>query len=197
VQSISGDPLYLQIPRDDGNVLVLSVNLDQGDLPLRTAFPIMLTNALSWFAEGKGELIEAMATGDTRDLLVPPQLQKMAEQHNGQLMLTAPDDSHQKIRVVNGHCMIGPLGQAGIWKLSKLDGVAAGDSAAAPAPSLQIACNLTDPTESDLRVSEIIEPRQEILNAGFGGRPVWFYLVSAAFLLTMIEWLLFQRRRIS
>jgi len=197
VESISGDPLYLQIPHSDGNVLVLSVDLDQGDLPLRTAFPIMLTNALSWFAEGKGELIEAMAAGDIRNLSVPPDLQKIAEQHNGQLMLTAPDDSHQNIRVADERCLIGPLGQAGIWNLSEPVDDAELASTAARSPSLQIACNLTDPSESDLRVSQTIEPRQEILNAGFGGHPIWFYLVIAAFLLTMIEWLLFQRRWIS
>ncbi|HIE99586.1 MAG TPA: VWA domain-containing protein [Planctomycetes bacterium] len=200
VESISGDPLYLQIPHANGNVLVLPVNLDQGDLPLRTAFPIMLTNALAWFAGGNGELIEAMAAGDTRILSVPPHLQKAAEQHDGQLKLTAPDDSHQNIRVTDGHCMIGPLDQAGIWNLSEPvgdDQAAAVDSTAAHTPSLQIACNLTDLSESDLRVPETIEPRRQILNAGFGGRPIWFYLVIAAFLLTMIEWLLFQRRWIS
>ena len=199
VESISGDPLYLQIPHDNGNVLVLSVNLDQGDLPLRTAFPIMLTNALSWFAEGKGELIEALATGHTRDLLMPAELQKVAAQHNDQLLLTAPDESQQHIRVVDGHCRIGPLAQAGIWQLTgaRNDDPPEVNSAAAPEPSLQIACNLTDPLESDLRVTEVIKPRQQYLNAGFASRPIWFYLVIAAFLLTMIEWTLFQRRWVS
>jgi hypothetical protein len=199
VESISGDPLYLQISHDNGNVLVLSVNLDHGDLPLRTAFPIMLTNALSWFAEGKGELIEAVATGYTRELLVPSELQRISAKHNNQLLLTAPDKSQQRIRVVDGHCVIGPLGQTGIWKLTEVRNHDSSelDSAAAPEPSLQIACNLTDPLESDLRVTEVIKPRQKLLNAGFGGRPIWFYLVIAAFLLTMIEWILFQRRWVS
>ena len=199
VESISGDPLYLQIPHDNGNILVLSVNLDQGDLPLRTAFPIMLTNALSWFAGGKGELIESLATGDTRSLLMPSKLQKVAAQHNNQLSLTAPDESQQHIRVVDGHCMIGPLGQTGIWKLTEVRNADTPDVdlPVAPGASLQIACNLTDPLESDLRITEDIKPRQKFLNAGFGGRPIWFYLVIAAILLTMIEWLLFQRRWVS
>jgi hypothetical protein len=196
VESISGDPLYLQISHDNGNVLVLSVNLDQGDLPLRTAFPIMLTNALSWFGEARGELIEAMAAGHTRDLQVPSELQKVAAQRSDQLLLTAPDKSQQRIRVVDGRCMIGPLDQTGVWQLSEInsDQTPDADSPVVSAPVLQIFCNLSDPTESDLRIRETINPRQELLTSGFGGRPVWFFLLIAALLLTIIEWLLFQRR---
>ncbi|MCP4782008.1 MAG: VWA domain-containing protein [Fuerstiella sp.] len=200
VESISGEPLYLQIPHDDGHALVLPVNIDQGDLPLRTAFPIMLTNALSWFAEGKGEFSKAMAAGNTSVLLVPPELQKIARRHNDQFILTAPDHARRNIRVIDGHCVIGPLEQAGIWTLrgpaSDVE-IADENSAAERSPSLLIACNLADRSESDLRVPETIQPRQKILSAAFGGRPIWFYLVIAAFLLTIIEWLLFQRRRIS
>ena len=60
-----------------------------------------------------------------------------------------------------------------------------------------LACNLMNATESNLQVSEDIRPRQEVLQAGFGGRPLWFYLVLTAFLLTLSEWFLFQRRWIT
>ena len=49
VSSASEHPLYLSIARPEGEVLVLTVNIDKGDLPLRTAFPILMTNALNWF----------------------------------------------------------------------------------------------------------------------------------------------------
>jgi len=199
-ESISGDPLYLQIPRTSGDVLVLSVNLDQGDLPLRTAFPIMLTNALSWFAEGKGELIPAVACGDSTDRRLSAGLQQAAAEHNNQLVLTAPDQSQRNIQVLDGHCTIGPLQQTGIWKLTADAGddhIPNEELSAASAPALRIACNVADPQESDLRMPETIKARQKLLSAGFGGRPIWFYLVIAAFLLTMIEWLLFQRRWVS
>ena len=32
---------------------------------------------------------------------------------------------------------------------------------------------------------------------GYGGRPVWWYLVAAAFALAALEWYLYQRRWIS
>ena len=45
-------------------MLVLTVNIDMGDLPLRTAFPILITNALNWFTGDKGELQEAIPAGE-------------------------------------------------------------------------------------------------------------------------------------
>src|SRR5262245_28996377 len=60
--SVTGDPLYALIDRPAGKVLVLTVNLDQGELPFRTAFPIMVSNALNFFAGNAGELREAFAT---------------------------------------------------------------------------------------------------------------------------------------
>ncbi len=43
--SLTNDPLYASIDRPEGKVLVLTVNLEKGDLPLQTAFPIMVANA--------------------------------------------------------------------------------------------------------------------------------------------------------
>ncbi len=44
--------LLAYVRRPEGEVLVLNVDLDQGDLPLRIAFPVMMKNALDmvrWF----------------------------------------------------------------------------------------------------------------------------------------------------
>ena len=69
--SLTSDPLYAAIDRPEGKVLVLTVNLEKGDLPLQTAFPIMVANALGWFAGTKGELRESLATGAVADLELP------------------------------------------------------------------------------------------------------------------------------
>jgi von Willebrand factor type A domain/Aerotolerance regulator N-terminal len=57
--ALSGDPLYCACESPRGKVLVLTVNLDEGDLTFRTAFPILVTNALTWFAGRGAELQEA------------------------------------------------------------------------------------------------------------------------------------------
>ncbi|MFY9255308.1 MAG: BatA and WFA domain-containing protein [Fuerstiella sp.] len=204
VEAISGDPLYLHFARPEGDVIVLSVNLDQGDLPLRTAFPIMLTNALSWFADGKGELVEAIATGIVTDVSLPPELQLLAQQNSQKLALIAPSGSKTLINVEASVARIGPLAEAGIWTLGtpltdeQLQAITQETADAQAAfPEFKIACNLNSPSESNLRPTQDIIPQQEALQAGFGGRPIWFYLVLVGFLLIMVEWFLFQRRWIS
>ena len=32
--------------------------------------------------------------------------------------------------------------------------------------------------------------------AGFGGKPIWFYLVAIALFLSTIEWAMYHRRRV-
>ena len=62
-RSLAGDPLLATIERPGQKVLLLTVNLDEGDLPLRTAFPILMMNALNWCTENRGELRESLPTG--------------------------------------------------------------------------------------------------------------------------------------
>jgi hypothetical protein len=64
---------------------------------------------------------------------------------------------------------------------------------------LELACNLASRSESDIRVPDsllkAISPAA--LAAGWFTRPIWFYLIAAAWLLSTAEWYLYQRRWIS
>jgi hypothetical protein len=60
-----------------------------------------------------------------------------------------------------------------------------------------VACNLGSREESDLRSPEPLKEEQAAWVAGFGIRPIWFYLLALAWLLTGVEWFLYQRRWIS
>ena len=72
VSLATGEPLYLVFDRAEGKVLVLAASLDDpGDLPLRTAFPILVGNALSWIEGSGGNLSEAIATGAVVELPRP------------------------------------------------------------------------------------------------------------------------------
>ena len=72
--SVGGEPLYCSLERDEGKLLVLTVNLAKGDLPLRTAFPIMMTNALNWYQDSRGELREATSAGGLVEVDLAPLL---------------------------------------------------------------------------------------------------------------------------
>jgi hypothetical protein len=61
---VTGETVYAAMKRPGGgSCLVLSVNLESSDLAFRTAFPILITNALSWFAGQPGELQPSLAAG--------------------------------------------------------------------------------------------------------------------------------------
>jgi hypothetical protein len=192
VTALTGDPLFCAIERPEGKVLVLTVNLDLGDLPLRTAFPIMTTNALAWFAGSRGELRESLAAGAVTEVELPAR----PPGSDGELVLQAPDGSTRKLPPGVTRTMIGPLDQCGVWSITTQ---APGAKQPAEGPTLyEVACNLASRGESDLRPPEgLVGHPEDSLATGLTGRPLWFYLVAIAWLLTGLEWCLYQRRTIT
>ncbi len=199
VESATGDPLYWSIDRPSGRVLVLTVNLERGDLPLRTAFPILFSNALSWFDGSGGEIREAVSAGSISQQLLPSSLLQTA---NGEslksLSLLAPSGRASEVPVTDGRVTLGPFDECGVWTLQPRGvGFLPANSLTMAATSvLEIACNLSNADESNLSLSP--RPDSTAANApSVLGRPLWFYLVLLAWLLTGLEWVLHQRRVVS
>jgi len=204
VGAVTGEPLYAYFASGDDKVLVLSVNLDQGDLPLRTAFPIMATNALGWFAGHRGELRESLATGAITEVdLAAKAGQKPAPGEGDSakpasdaslFSLVAPGGRRRALPPGLAQTTVGPLDECGLWQ------VAAGEAKSPPEkPALELACNLANRQESDVRTPETLLERRAPSHAAAGMlvRPVWFYLIALAWLLAAVEWYLYQRRWIS
>ena len=199
VTALSGDPLYFAVDEPGRKALVLTVNLDEGDLTFRTAFPIMVTNALAWFAGQSGELRESLAAGAVTDVALPSTV--------GPLVLESPSGKRLPLPQGIASAAIGPLDECGVWRVQKLITEASVPakvgtrSVETPRPEavVELACNLASRGESDLRVPEsLLNARpQEALASAWFTRPIWFYLLAAAFLLATVEWFLYQRRWIS
>lgn len=192
--AIDGEPVYLAWERPGQKVLALTVNLDKGDLPLRTAFPIMVSNSLSWFAGNAGELRESLATGEVHTLPIPGAPSDGAADTES-WKLVSPSGSEHPLKVERGRTSIGPLEHRGVWKIAPK-----GKDAAKREP-VEVASNLMNPAESDLRapkgVSDHGEDAAEMSSGLFGwlgGKPTWFLLAFVAFLITTTEWCLYQRR---
>lgn len=188
VEAISGSPLYVRFARPSGDVLVLTVNLDRGDLPLRTAFPILISNALNWFSGESTQFLPALKTGAAASLSLPMNLAG-AERVASRLELVSPTDRTQVLSQSGGAVILPELNQCGIWMLRKLNEEDSGDAT----ESTRIACNIASASESDLRRS-LNQGNTGIVMSGFAGPPWWQYLVAMAFVLLVVEWLLFQRR---
>jgi len=205
VTALSGDPLYFSLEKDGRKVLVLTVNLEQGDLTFRTAFPILVTNALGWFAGQSGELRESLASGTVTEVTLP------ADRGTAILACQKPDGTKLPLPLGLTKTSIGPLDQCGVWRIvpnvvgtlrvpSPENGSSAPDDGTRSVPAtLELACNLANRAESDLRVPEkLLASRPAAgLAASWLSRPVWLYLVAAAWLLATAEWFLYQRRWIS
>ena len=200
--AVSTDPLFFAVNRPEGKVLVMTVNLDKGDLPLRTAFPIFVGNALHWFAGNKSDLRESLATGSVTTVTSSDFASQM---RGNQIVLTDPSGLRKPLPMIMDKTTLGPLDQCGIWKVEEeqtisLTGPSAKESRSPSGPLLEIACNLSSSAESDLRppnelLSEKTTPSPML--SGFGSRPIWFWLSLLALGLTSIEWWLYQRRVIS
>ncbi len=181
--AVTGDPLFAIIDRPEGAVVVLTVNLDMGDLPFRTAFPILAMNTLGYFTS-QGDLRESLAAGATAEVTLP---------ERGEFVLKSPDGSTKKLPDGGGKVTIGPFDKCGVWSVLP-------DSPGA-APREEFAVNLMNKAESDLRAPEglttVATAADTGLVSGFLGRPVWWYLIGLAWVLMVVEWYLYQRRWIS
>lgn len=206
--SLSGDPIYAEFLRDSGECLVLTVNLDEGDLAFRTAFPIMVSNALGWFAGTSGELNRSLSTGVvesvTLDLSTQPPMtplrlkrpdgesEKIAIVADVRDEQTADDPSTVQGNEIPDKATVGPLQQVGVYEVT-----AQPEDDTEPSPLATIAVNLANRRETDLRpTADMVDTGGDTVVAGWFSRPVWYYLAALAALLTLVEWFLYQRRMI-
>lgn len=67
-------PLLTRMRRRNGDVVVLTCSLAEGDLPLRIAFPVLMKNAVEWFQGDMGELRTAVASGQMTSVSIPTRM---------------------------------------------------------------------------------------------------------------------------
>lgn len=196
IEAVSGEPLYVRFPRSQGDAVVLTIDLNQGDLPLRTAFPILLTNLLTWFS-GDAELPPTVTAGTAMPVQVPAVMTAAESSLARPLRLTAPSGKVEFVSLENSTAVLPPLAETGIWTLQAGSEVADSNSnseaAVSEAPVL-IACNLANAEESRLKPQSESSPPLSSTVTRSGGKPLWFYAALIAVLLLITEWFLFQRR---
>ncbi|MCA9033997.1 MAG: VWA domain-containing protein [Planctomycetaceae bacterium] len=212
--TISGEPVYAALNRPGGRKgLVLNVNLESSDLAFRTAFPILITNALSWFAGQTGELQPAITAGQSARLRRDNPAERPETNNvdslvtksgaSSDLVLISPSD--RKFRVASQQ--VGPLDEVGIWSVSippssPPSGTDSGETGIIRGgegiiPVQQFAVNLASSSESDLRPVTSGNDGSSPLNSSWLTRPVWFYLAVCACVFCVLEWFLYQRRFIT
>ncbi|MEZ6046868.1 MAG: VWA domain-containing protein [Planctomycetaceae bacterium] len=210
--SLEEIPIYFSYTTDKQKVLVLNASLNEGDLPLRTAFPILISNALNWFSGADSAFLESLATGSVRQVDVSSLKENQSEtieedtsttaskrvtEEITPVTLTGPGNSRSELIARNDRLWLGPFNQVGLWQLEPTTQETEEKTSAETTDkesTIEIACNLANAQESNLRVPEISDSTRKLQQAGFSFSPLWFYLILFATIFTCVEWYLYQRR---
>ena len=157
-------------------VAALAFDIGDSDLPLRIAFPLLMTNATRWLAGESHETTAGVRAGEPVTLAPGATISTEA--------LTNPDAQPDPAKTATGFFQ--PLRDG--FHLITENGAKS-----------WLAVNTFSEAESDLRGGDTPAkppaPLPIAALAGFTGWPLWQYLALAALVLFTIEWWLFHRRR--
>ena len=189
IASAGGTPLFVRFPRPDGDVVVLNISLDDSDLPLRTAFPILLGNTIAAMSGSTQDIAHAVPTGTAV---------RFRGQWGGDeadsMELTGPSGTSVRAIRSGEQWIVAPLTESGVYTLTTPSDSEADQSSAAAAAVPVLACNLFDAVESDLRPTATDASAALSIQRSGRGRPVWWQVVCLLLLLLVIEWAAFHRR---
>jgi hypothetical protein len=171
------NPLLVRWSAASPAVVLLSVDINQSDLPWRTAFPILAQNTLNYLAGQIAEPVSAYFTGQTASLHVRAKHADATDAYGKAVPVVIEDH----------RLMVGPVSTTGLVKVK------------ADESTIDLAFNLTDKSESDIRqtpASESKNTNRLPLSASTWSWPWWVILVMVAIGFSTVEWCLHQRRQI-
>jgi hypothetical protein len=156
------------------------------DLPMRVAFPMLLVNALDWFAGDTTDLLTTYPTG-ARERVPLDGVVGASEAD-----VKDPDGSLTRTPVIEGLATFYGS-RVGYYELTAKD---AGGTVMA---QLELAANLASPIESDIAPStelslggkKLMAPEKFAISHS---QKLWIYLVLFALGLIVVEWVTYHRR---
>ena len=178
------DPVLFADVTPNRKIVFAAIDILQSDLPLRIAFPVIIANTIQWFQDSSGieeyhlhtgEVLTWQADGDGSN--VP-----------ATATITGPRDQTWETAVERDEILFNQTEIAGFYTLK------IGDS------EKMWAVNLSDESESyigvDASVEDLLTPDLTLGGSSLLRYPPWVYLVFLAAVLSVVEWFLYQRRRI-
>ena len=159
--------------RNAQRVAALAFDVAESDLPLRVAFPLLISNTVHWLAGDEPEALPAVIAGQTTNL--PDGAKVSAEP-----MTAWPRDGSVHPAVAGG--AFRPM-RNGFYHVVE-GGV-----------SRWIAVNTFSEPESESKATAASTAVAPLPSAVFTGWPLWQWLALAGFVLLLSEWWLHHRRR--
>lgn len=171
-------PLVLAFNEGGTRAIFLGFDPLQSDLPLRTAFPLLISNAVHWLHPIQMEDLDLQGqAGMPVPVRADPSLQE--------LQLEPPAGGVRRLPLRTGVAYLSDTRTSGVYRLSGRDF------------SRQIAINLLDDEESDLRPRLVLPPAPSGPPAGSyrDRQELWYALLFLALVVLIIEAILVWRRR--
>ncbi len=207
-------------------IVFAAINILESDLPLRIAFPVIMANTITWFVQGDKIEEYHLLTGevlrykfDVQEIEeMKNELPQDATYENSQMTvkITGPDDEIWDIPIdINDYkgdeLLFDQTQLAGFYALTLTD--ARNEENTETDENLEEekttddngfkklwAVNLASETEASINavegIEELVTGSELISGSSFFRFPPWIYLVFLAVILSVVEWFMYQRRKI-
>ncbi len=179
-----GGPILLAGEQNGRRIGVLGFALQNSDLPLQVAFPVLMANLVGYLAPGQGGEAAQLAPGQPLIVPVPPDATSVA--------ITNPAGESTTLTPQNNQVIFGATEALGVYEILV-------ERQGADSLSRAAAVNLQNASESR------VVPRQQLNLFQAGGRVVaqaqertgrselWRWLAWIALIILIVEWLVYQR----
>lgn len=202
-------------------IVFAAINILESDLPLRIAFPVIMANTITWFVQGDkieeyhlltGEVLrykfDAQEIEEVKNKL--PQ-DETVENPQMTVKITGPDDETWDIPIDNDELLFDQTQLAGFYALTltnattdentETDENIEGENTTDENGFKKLwAVNLASETEASINavdgIEELVTETELISGSSFFRFPPWIYLVFLAVILSVVEWFMYQRRKI-
>ena len=202
-------------------IVFAAINILESDLPLRIAFPVIIANTIQWFQQRSeiqeyhlhtGEVLkQEIASIDATYQLGLKTETDSPESTSKLVKIMGPEDKTWELPIEGDALLFEQTQRAGFYELKISEAADSTPEAEQPpeaSDSTSIAensgtvwaVNLADATEShigaDPAVEDLTKESVAQSSAALLRYPPWVYLVFLAVGLSVVEWFLYQRRRI-
>ena len=176
-------PLLLAGEHQDRRIAILTFDIQDSDLPLWIAWPVLIANLLDWFRFDDSTDVDHLTSGELA-LFQAPVAAESAR-------ITGPDGLPQSYPITGPYIAYRETEQVGIYRLEWL----AGDQVLR---SGRFAINLFEPQESDIQPRETVQFGNLTLSQAetdaLGQREWWLLAAATALAILLWEWWLYHHR---
>ncbi|MGB9752148.1 vWA domain-containing protein [Roseiflexus castenholzii] len=179
-----GSPMLLAGEREGRRIVILAFALQDSDLPLQVAFPLLISNIIGYLAPGSGLEASQIAPGQPLVVAVDPAATAVR--------VVRPDGRVDAAQIQGGQAIYADTDALGPYLIEQVH-----DNQAVE--QRRFAINLFAPEESriapsgELRVPQVSGLQQAVTREQVGRQELWRWLAAASILIVLIEWLVYQR----